>query len=113
MAVIPGGLTSVLQPLDVCLNKPFKDRLCKMWVEWMISGLATLTKGGNLQKPDITVEICKDYITVRNFYILCRPYIYFSNHNILMTLKIKYFNRHLFVYDSSSLPSTVHACASY
>ena len=26
-AVIPGGLTSLVQPLDVCLNKPFKDRL--------------------------------------------------------------------------------------
>lgn len=24
-AVIPGGLTSLVQPLDVCLNKPFKD----------------------------------------------------------------------------------------
>ena len=55
LAVIPGGLTSVLQPLDVCLNKPFKDRLCKMWTEWMSSGSATLTKGGNLQKPDITL----------------------------------------------------------
>src|SRR6218665_1265677 len=57
MAVIPGGLTSVLQPLDVCLNKPFKDRLRKMWLEWMTSGSATLTKGGNLQKPDITVVV--------------------------------------------------------
>ena len=27
IAVIPGGLTSVIQPLDVCLNKPLKDRL--------------------------------------------------------------------------------------
>ena len=55
LAVIRGGLTSVLQPLDVCLNKPFKDRVRKMWAEWMSSGSATLTKGGNLQKPDITL----------------------------------------------------------
>ncbi|KAJ1202141.1 hypothetical protein NDU88_005942 [Pleurodeles waltl] len=53
LAVIPGGLTSVLQPLDVCLNKPFKDRVRKMWCEWMSSGQARLTKGGNMMKPDI------------------------------------------------------------
>jgi hypothetical protein len=27
LAVIPGGLTTVLQPLDVSVNKPFKDML--------------------------------------------------------------------------------------
>ena len=32
-AMIPGGLTSVLQPLDVVINKPFKDRLRQKWVE--------------------------------------------------------------------------------
>lgn len=27
LAVIPGGMTGQLQPLDVCVNKLFKDRL--------------------------------------------------------------------------------------
>ena len=27
VAVIPGGLTPVLQPLDRCLKKPFKDNV--------------------------------------------------------------------------------------
>ena len=27
VAVIPGGLTPVLQPLGKCLNKPFKDNV--------------------------------------------------------------------------------------
>ena len=29
-AVIPGRLTNI-QPLDVVINKPFKDNLCKEW----------------------------------------------------------------------------------
>lgn len=58
LSMIPGGLTSMLQPLDVCLNKPFKDRLRQIWTEWMTSGSVKTTKGGNLQKPDITL-VCQ------------------------------------------------------
>ena len=29
LMVIPGGLTSICQPLDVTINKPFKDNLRK------------------------------------------------------------------------------------
>ena len=58
LAIIPGGLTSVVQPLDVCLNKPFKDRLREKWNAWMSSGQFTYTKGGNLKKPDYSI-ICK------------------------------------------------------
>lgn len=35
-AVIPGGCTSVLQPLDVSLNKPFKVVLRQCWQKYML-----------------------------------------------------------------------------
>ena len=38
LAVIPGGLTSVLQPLDVSVNKPFKDNIRKLYAQWMAEG---------------------------------------------------------------------------
>ena len=51
VAIIPGGLTSVIQPLDVCINKLFKDRLREKWRLWMSHGNFELTKGENLKKP--------------------------------------------------------------
>jgi len=36
-AVIPGGMTSMVQPLDVAINKLFKDRMRKKWQEWMLA----------------------------------------------------------------------------
>jgi hypothetical protein len=38
MAVIPGGLTKKLQPLEITGNKPFKDQLRAKWENWMIGG---------------------------------------------------------------------------
>ena len=52
-AVIPGGCTSVLQPLDVCLNKPFKTNMRKRWNEWMINGDKEFTPSGNMKRPSI------------------------------------------------------------
>ena len=40
LAVIPGGLTSLLQPLDVSLNKLFKDGVRK---QWMADGIHEFT----------------------------------------------------------------------
>ncbi|CAG8447994.1 9949_t:CDS:2 [Diversispora eburnea] len=57
LAVTPGRLTSIVQPLDVCLNKPFKDRLRVKWCQWMAVGNFDLTKGGNIKKPGYNV-IC-------------------------------------------------------
>ncbi|CAL1297088.1 unnamed protein product [Larinioides sclopetarius] len=50
LAIIPGGLKSTLQPLDVCINKPFKDRLRSKWMEWMAAEDKAVTKGGNVKK---------------------------------------------------------------
>ena len=57
-AVIPGGLTSLVQPLDVCLNKPFKDRLREKWMTWMMSGEKTFTPGGQLRAASL-VTVCQ------------------------------------------------------
>ena len=58
IAIIPGGLTSQLQPLDVSINKPFKDRIRVLWSNWIADDSEhVLTKGGRLKKPSITL-IC-------------------------------------------------------
>ena len=33
---IPGGFTGLCQPMDVGINKPFKDRFRAQWESWML-----------------------------------------------------------------------------
>ncbi|KAG7337816.1 DDE superfamily endonuclease [Nitzschia inconspicua] len=44
----PQGLHSVVQPIDVGVNKPLKDRIKSQWWEWMI-GFGQ--DGGNIPTP--------------------------------------------------------------
>ncbi|KAG7367332.1 DDE superfamily endonuclease [Nitzschia inconspicua] len=48
LKLIPKGCTSVVQPIDVGVNKPFKDRIKSYWWEWMI-GFGE--NGGNIPIP--------------------------------------------------------------
>lgn len=58
LAVIPGGLTKKLQPLDLIPNRIFKHHMRQQWEAWMSSGLHSYTKGGNLKKASYA-EVAK------------------------------------------------------
>lgn len=51
VAIIPGGMTGILQPLDVGVNKPFKDRIRQKWVDWLQRDDHAFTPRGNLKRP--------------------------------------------------------------
>lgn len=50
LAVIPGGLTKVLQPLDLVVNRIFKNSMRKQWEDWMQNGLHSFTKSGHMRR---------------------------------------------------------------
>ena len=57
LAVIPGGLTKRLQPLDLTVNRSFKSKMREQWEKWMEDGVHTYTKSGRICRVDLK-EIC-------------------------------------------------------
>lgn len=60
VAIIPGGCTSKIQPLDVCLNKPFKSILRRKWLEYIESVVEEDRNPTKLPSP--SKETCCDWI---------------------------------------------------
>ena len=58
VAVIPGGLTPVLQSLDKCLNKPFKDHMKTKYLSWMVTGPFEFTLAGKKKAPSRNQVLC-------------------------------------------------------
>jgi len=50
LVVIPGGMTSVLQPMDVSINNRFKDRLRQQYLTWIADPARELTETGKIKR---------------------------------------------------------------
>ena len=78
VVIVPGGCTSIIQPMDKCINKPFKESMRQSWQEWMRQDRAK-TKQGNLKQPTRQdainwVSIAWDSIsqeTIVNSFLVC------------------------------------------
>jgi len=54
LAVIPGGLTSQLQHLDVSVNKTFKGFMHEEWAKWIEAPTDHVTPAGRVKRPLIS-----------------------------------------------------------
>lgn len=58
LAIIPGGLTEKLQPLDIGINRSFKAKMRATWEQWMTEGEHTFTKTGRQRRASYAT-ICQ------------------------------------------------------
>ena len=56
-AIIPGGTTKFLQPLDISVNRPFKVHMRALWEKWMSDGEHSFTKTGRMRRATLP-EVC-------------------------------------------------------
>lgn len=86
---IPSGCTGMLQPLDVCINKPWKDRLRKYFDDWFKAYGSTdenQTKCGYLKPPSFN-DVCKWALNSWNDIdsaLIVKSFQYCGNYTIVI-----------------------------
>jgi hypothetical protein len=78
LVIIPSGMTSVLQPMNISINKPIKDRLRQQYMTWIADPTCELTETGKIKRAapsEIThvgcMESHPESIIVRSFKKCC------------------------------------------
>jgi hypothetical protein len=56
---IPGRCTALCQPVDVGFNKPFKSRIPKMWIKWMITEIIKEGRTSLMTRCNVAVWVDK------------------------------------------------------
>ena len=58
LAVIPGGLISQLHPLDVTVNRPYKEFMHEEWAKWIEATTHHVSPAGRMKRPSIP-NVCE------------------------------------------------------
>ena len=72
VALIPGGCTSKLQPLDVSLNKPFKQLCRQEFSTYCRSQLSTMSSSADCLKTASKQEVCQ-WLTKAHDHLCAQP----------------------------------------
>ena len=86
-AITPGGCTSEIQPLAVCLNKPFKSTLSNQWLEYVELLVNNDPNSSKLTTP--TKQLCTEWIKAGLDYLkereemVKKSFLLYGNTNAL------------------------------
>ena len=70
VSIIPGGLTSQLQPADVSWNKPFKAAYKTKYNDWMATGSKSYMPAGNVCTP--SKALCLQWVVLGGLSVQSR-----------------------------------------